>query len=61
MAGGGVLLSGAAADFARLAESTGIPVVTTMNGKGSIDERSPLALGVAGVFNERKRNTSDRV
>jgi len=50
MTGGGVLLSGAGAEVTRLAESAGIPVVTTINGKGSIDERSPLALGVVGVF-----------
>ena len=52
LAGGGVLTSGAAAEVARLAEATGIPVATTLNGKGSIDERHRLAAGVVGVFGQ---------
>jgi acetolactate synthase-1/2/3 large subunit len=52
LAGGGVLTSGAAHEVTRLAEVTGIPVATTLNGKGSIDERHRLAAGVVGVFGQ---------
>ena len=48
VAGGGVHLSDAAAELAELAELGAIPVATTNMGKGVIDERSPLALGVFG-------------
>ena len=50
IAGGGVTLTGAAAAVCSLAERTGIPIATTINGKGTIDERHPLAIGVIGVF-----------
>jgi acetolactate synthase-1/2/3 large subunit len=48
VAGGGVHLSGAAAEVAALAELGAIPVATTNHGKGAIDERNPLSLGVFG-------------
>jgi len=41
--GGGA--RGAAAAATRLAERLGAPVVTTVNGKGVVDERHPLSLG----------------
>ncbi|MEU6621542.1 thiamine pyrophosphate-dependent enzyme [Streptomyces litmocidini] len=37
----------AAAECAALAEELGAPVVTTANGKGVVDERHPLSLGVS--------------
>jgi acetolactate synthase-1/2/3 large subunit len=46
--GGGVVLSGAEAELLALAETLGAPVATTISGKGSIDERSPSAVGVVG-------------
>src|SRR5690606_26489913 len=52
LAGGGVHLSGAAEAVTRLAEATGIPVATTLNGKGTLDERHPLAAGVVGIFGD---------
>lgn len=48
VAGGGVHLSDAAAELVKLAELGAIPVATTNMGKGTIDERSPLSLGVFG-------------
>ncbi len=46
--GGGVVISGAEAELAELAQKLGAPVATTISGKGSIDERSPHAVGVVG-------------
>lgn len=48
IAGGGVHSSDASAEVARLSELGAIPVATTNMGKGTIDERSPLSLGVFG-------------
>ena len=47
LAGGGALWSGAAAEIEALAARLGAPVVTTLNGKGLLDERHPLSLGHA--------------
>ncbi len=46
--GGGVVLAGAEAELAILAEQLAIPVATTISGKGSISEEHPLAVGVVG-------------
>jgi len=48
VAGGGVHLSGAATELATLQEAAGIPVMTTVMGKGAVDERHPLSIGVTG-------------
>jgi len=48
VAGGGVHSSDAAAEVVKLAELGAIPVATTNMGKGTIDERAPLSLGVFG-------------
>lgn len=50
VAGGGVHLSGAHAELAQLQEAAGIAVATTVMGKGAVDERHPLSLGVIGYF-----------
>lgn len=46
--GGGALLSGVDQVVVEVAERFGAAVATTMSGKGCIDERHPLAVGVLG-------------
>ncbi|HMM46880.1 MAG TPA: thiamine pyrophosphate-binding protein [Thiobacillaceae bacterium] len=48
--GRGALVSGAWEEVTALAELLDIPVTTTLNGKGSIDDRHPLAFGVTGTY-----------
>lgn len=48
VAGGGVILSGAWDEVTRLAEALHIPVATTINGKGSINEMHEWSVGVIG-------------
>ncbi len=48
IAGQGVLLAEATAELQAFAELTAIPVVTSPNGKGSINERHDLAFGSIG-------------
>jgi thiamine pyrophosphate-dependent acetolactate synthase large subunit-like protein len=45
LAGGGCVWSGAAQEVEELARRLGCPVVTTLNGKGIVDERSASSLG----------------
>lgn len=52
LAGGGAMASGAHAEIARFADEFGIPIVTSINGKGVVSETNPLALGVVGVFGD---------
>ena len=47
LAGQGVLYAGATAELVALAELTGTPVATTLNGKSGFPEDHPLALGTA--------------
>jgi acetolactate synthase-1/2/3 large subunit len=53
VAGGGVLAAEAWDVLAQLAESCGIPVGTSINGKGAIAETSPVSIGVVGANGAR--------
>ena len=49
LAGHGVIQAGATAELRALAEMTGIPVITTLLGKGVLPEDHPLCQGMAGM------------
>ncbi len=48
VAGGGVHLSAACEEVAALQADAHLPVMTTVMGKGAVDERHPLSIGVTG-------------
>lgn len=56
VAGGGVRISGAAAELVALAERRAIPVATSVNGKGGIPDRHTLAVGAVGGYSARCAN-----
>ena len=47
--GGGVVISGAEAELAAVAEALDAPVATTISGQGSLSENHPLCAGVVGA------------
>jgi acetolactate synthase-1/2/3 large subunit len=57
-AGGGILKSRAPAALRELAEVTGIHVVTTLMGRGSIPDEHPLCLGMPGMHGNYTAVTS---
>lgn len=56
VAGGGVSTSTAAVELVALAETLQIPVATSLNGKDSIVDRHPLALGLVGSYGRWSAN-----
>ena len=60
LAGGGVTFSDASLAVRELAEAQQIPVTTSISGKGTIDETSPLAAGAAGQFGTVRGNAALR-
>lgn len=59
-AGGGVILSEASAALTGLAEYLGIPVATSLMGKGAISEANPLAMGMTGFWGTNVSNRTVR-
>ena len=57
---GGALLVSAARAIESLAARLGAPVVTTLNGKGLLDERHPLSLGHARSARAKERFSARR-
>ncbi len=58
--GNGVLLSEATEELKALAEWTGIPVATTLMGKGAFPEDHQLALGMTGIWGTRTANETTK-
>lgn len=57
-AGGGVIIANASNELVELTRRTGIPVVTTLMGKGAIPEDDPLALGMMGMHGTAYANNA---
>ncbi len=57
-AGGGILKARAWAELKTLAEMTGIPVVTTLMGRGAFPDSHPLCLGMPGMHGNYTAVTS---
>ena len=56
LSGGGVLKAGAADAVRRLSSEAGIPVATSLSGRGVISERGPLGIGVVGTYSRESAN-----
>ena len=56
LAGHGITLSGAEAEFVAFAEKARIPIALTLLGKGTVPERHPLCLGMMGMHGEAHVN-----
>jgi acetolactate synthase-1/2/3 large subunit len=54
--GGGVISSGASGELRELAERAGIPVTTTLLGKGAFPETHPLSMGMLGMHGTKYAN-----
>ena len=58
--GGGAHLSEAWDELKEIAEYVGIPVATTLMGKGAFPENHPLSVGVTGIWGTRLANETTR-
>ncbi|WP_333859572.1 biosynthetic-type acetolactate synthase large subunit [Clostridium sp.] len=56
--GGGVNIANAKEEMKKLAESTGVPVITTIMGKGAIPTYHPLYIGNIGIHGSYASNTA---
>jgi len=55
-AGGGVISSGASEELRALTHKASLPVTTTLNGLGAINERDDLSLGMLGMHGTTEAN-----
>jgi len=55
-AGHGIILGDAAEELRAFAEHAGIPIITTLLGLGSIDQRHPLSYGMMGMHGSYHAN-----
>ena len=53
LAGSGVILANASVELKRFAEIINAPVMTSLLGKGAIDETNDLALGMLGMHGRK--------
>ncbi len=58
LAGGGVIISDATDELKQLSEMINAPVITSLLGKGVIDETDPMALGMLGMHGRKVANDS---
>ena len=58
MAGAGVIISNACCELNKLAHTIKAPVMTSLLGKGAIDETDELALGMLGMHGRKVSNDS---
>ncbi len=58
LAGAGVIISNACCELKKLAYTINAPVMTSLLGKGAIDETSDLALGMLGMHGRKVSNDS---
>jgi acetolactate synthase-1/2/3 large subunit len=56
LVGGGVIISGASKELLEFVEMLGLPVVTSLMGKGAFPENHPLALGMIGMHGRKAGN-----
>src|SRR5262249_50425994 len=59
-AGNGTILSEASDELKEFAECTGIPVATSLMGKGAFPEDHPLGLGMTGIWGTRSANDTTK-
>lgn len=58
LAGGGVNIARAGEDFRKLVDTTGVPVITTIMGKGAIPTDHPLYIGNIGMHGSFAANSA---
>ncbi len=58
LAGAGVIISNACCELKKLADTINAPVMTSLLGKGAIDETDDLALGMLGMHGRKVSNDS---
>ena len=58
LAGSGVIISGASEELSQLSKLINAPVMTSLLGKGAVDETDPMSLGMLGMHGRKVANDS---